>query len=104
MHEWARARGAVFENVGLWSARATFRAAPNTMPRGGRRECLAVRNACGIFDASTLGKIEVVGRDAVTFMNRLYVNAWTGLAVAAAAMGCCCAMTASSTTTAWWRA
>jgi len=24
----------------------------------------------------------VVGRDAVTFMNRLYVNAWTGLAVA----------------------
>jgi len=40
-----------------------------------------VRNACGIFDASTLGKIEVVGKDAVTFMNRLYVNAWTSLAV-----------------------
>src|SRR5204863_3096045 len=33
------------------------------------------------FDASTLGKIEVVGQDAVTFMNRLYVNTWTSLAV-----------------------
>jgi sarcosine oxidase, subunit alpha len=40
-----------------------------------------VRNSCGIFDASTLGKIEVVGKDAVTFMNRLYVNAWNTLAV-----------------------
>jgi len=45
------------------------------------RECLAVRNACGIFDASTLGKIEVVGKDAATFMNRLYVNSWSSLAV-----------------------
>ena len=45
------------------------------------RECRAARSACGIFDASTLGKIEVVGPDAVTFMNRLYVNAWNSLAV-----------------------
>jgi sarcosine oxidase subunit alpha len=34
-----------------------------------------------MFDASTLGKIEVVGKDAVTFMNRMYVNGWTSLAV-----------------------
>jgi sarcosine oxidase subunit alpha len=40
-----------------------------------------VRNSCGIFDASTLGKIEVVGKDAATFMNRMYVNAWSNLAV-----------------------
>jgi len=45
------------------------------------RECLAVRNSCGIFDASTLGKIEVVGKDAATFMNRMYVNTWSNLAV-----------------------
>ena len=45
------------------------------------RECCATRTSCGMFDASTLGKIEVVGKDAVTFMNRLYVNAWTNLAV-----------------------
>src|SRR5262249_52045945 len=43
------------------------------------RECRAVRGAVGIFDATTLGKIEVVGRDAAEFLNRMYVNAWTKL-------------------------
>src|SRR3546814_6282429 len=33
-----------------------------------------------IFDASTLGKIEIVGPDAAEFMNRMYTNAWTKLA------------------------
>ena len=36
------------------------------------RECLAVRNDVGIFDASTLGKIEVTGPDAEAFLNRIY--------------------------------
>jgi sarcosine oxidase, subunit alpha len=40
-----------------------------------------VRSACGIFDASTLGKIEVVGPDAAEFMNRLYINNWSNLGV-----------------------
>ena len=44
------------------------------------RECLAVRNAVGLLDASTLGKIDVRGADAVTFLDRLYVNDWGGLA------------------------
>ena len=81
MHEWARARGAVFEDVGLWKRARCFPRGAEPMHAAVGRECLAVRNACGIFDASTLGKIEVVGQDAVTFMNRLYVNAWTSLAV-----------------------
>ena len=81
MHEWARARGAVFEDVGLWKRARYFPRGAEHMHAAVGRECLAVRNACGIFDASTLGKIEVVGQDAVTFMNRLYVNAWTSLAV-----------------------
>jgi sarcosine oxidase subunit alpha len=80
MHGWAAGHGAVFEDVGLWKRARYF-------PRGGEdlhaavaRECRAVRDGCGIFDASTLGKIEVVGSDAVTFMNRMYVNAWDRLA------------------------
>src|SRR6185312_8614035 len=36
---------------------------------------------CGIFDASTLGKIEVAGPDAAEFLNRLYVNDFASLAV-----------------------
>jgi sarcosine oxidase subunit alpha len=81
MHEWARARGVVFEDVGLWKRARYFPRGAENMHAAVGRECLAVRNACGIFDATTLGKIEVVGKDAVTFMNRLYVNAWTSLAV-----------------------
>jgi len=36
---------------------------------------------CGIFDASTLGKIEVVGPTRPTFMNRMYVKQLDELAV-----------------------
>ena len=45
-----------------------------------RRECRAVRETGGLFDASTLGKIEVVGRDAREFLNRMYVNDFSRLA------------------------
>jgi sarcosine oxidase subunit alpha len=39
------------------------------------RECRAVREAVGMLDASTLGKIEVTGPDAAEFLERTYVNA-----------------------------
>ena len=81
MHAWAAERNAVFEDVSLWKRARYFPRAGEDMHAAVARECLAVRNACGIFDASTLGKIEVEGKDAVTFMNRMYVNSWTGLSV-----------------------
>jgi sarcosine oxidase subunit alpha len=87
MHGWARAQGAVFEDVGLWKRARYFPRGTEDMHAAVDRECRAVRSACGIFDASTLGKIEVVGPDAVTFMNRLYVNAWDSLAVGRARYG-----------------
>ena len=80
-HPWAQARGAVFENVGLWKRARYFPRAGEDMHAAVARECRAVRSACGIFDASTLGKIEVVGPDAAEFMNRLYVNNWSNLGV-----------------------
>jgi len=80
-HAWAEAHGAVFENVGLWKRARYFPRAGEDMHAAVARECHAVRSACGIFDASTLGKIEVVGPDAAEFMNRLYVNNWSTLAV-----------------------
>jgi sarcosine oxidase subunit alpha len=87
MHGWARANRAVFEDVGLWKRARYFPRGTEDMHAAVARECRAVRSACGIFDASTLGKIEVVGRDAVTFMNRLYVNSWERLAVGRARYG-----------------
>jgi sarcosine oxidase subunit alpha len=38
------------------------------------RECMAVRRRVGLLDASTLGKIEVVGPDAAEFLDRIYTN------------------------------
>jgi sarcosine oxidase subunit alpha len=89
-HEWAAAKGAVFENVGLWKRARYFPRAGEDMHAAVARECLAVRNACGIFDASTLGKIEIVGKDAAEFMNRLYINSWSGLGVGRSRYGILC--------------
>jgi sarcosine oxidase subunit alpha len=81
MHDWAAARGAVFEDVGTWK-RARYFPQPGELMRDAvARECLSVRNACGIFDASTLGKIEVVGPDAAAFLDRMYVNDLASLPV-----------------------
>ena len=79
IHDWAADEGAVFEDVGLWKRARYFPRTGEDMHASVARECLAVRNSVGIFDASTLGKIEVVGPDAAEFMNRLYINAWTKL-------------------------
>ena len=86
-HAWATARGAVFEDVSLWKRARYFPRSGEDMHAAVARECRAVRSACGLFDASTLGKIEVVGSDAATFMNRMYVNSWSALAVGKARYG-----------------
>ena len=79
IHEWAERQGAVFEDVGTWKRARYFPTAGEDMHAAVTRECRAVRAAVGLFDASTLGKIEVVGPDAAEFMNRMYVNAWSRL-------------------------
>ena len=78
---WAEANGAAFEPVSLWRRAWYFPQAGEDTHAAVRRECKAVRSSVGIFDASTLGKIEVVGPDAAEFMNRIYTNAWTKLKV-----------------------
>jgi sarcosine oxidase subunit alpha len=90
IHGWAVEQGAVFEDVSLWKRARYFPQGAEDMEAAVRRECLAVRSACGIFDASTLGKIEVVGRDAAEFMNRFYINAWTKLGVGRCRYGVLC--------------
>ncbi len=79
IHDWAARRSAVFEDVGLWKRARYFPLAGEDMEQAVARECKSVRAGAGMFDASTLGKIEVVGPDAAEFMNRMYANAWTKL-------------------------
>lgn len=78
---WAAANGAVFEPVGQWRRAWYFPKPGEDMEAAVRRECRQTRASVGIFDASTLGKIEVVGPDAVTFMERMYTNPWAKLGV-----------------------
>ncbi len=81
LHDWAVGQGALFEPVGQWQRARAFPQAGEDMLAAVARECLAVRNAVGIFDASTLGKIEVTGPDAALFLERCYVNAWQKLGI-----------------------
>jgi sarcosine oxidase subunit alpha len=74
MHGWAAARGAVFENVGTWQRAHYFLHADEDMRSAVARECRTVRTAVGIFDATTLGKIEVIGPDAGEFLDRIYTG------------------------------
>ena len=90
IHGWAAEHGAVFEDVGAWKRARYFPRGGEDMHAAVNRECVAVRHGCGIFDASTLGKIEVVGRDAATFLERLYVNSWTNLKVGRSRYGILC--------------
>jgi sarcosine oxidase subunit alpha len=45
------------------------------------REVIATRKSVGICDVTTLGKIDVQGTDAATFLNKIYCNPFAKLAV-----------------------
>ncbi len=81
MHAWHLERGAAFEDVGQWKRPRFFPLEGEDLDAAVARECLAVRNAVGLLDASTLGKIEVVGPDAAAFLDRMYTNRMSNLAV-----------------------
>lgn len=79
IHPWAETQGAVFEDVGQWKRAWYFPRRGEDMHAAVNRECRTVREAAGLFDASTLGKIEVVGPDAAKFMELMYTNPWEKL-------------------------
>jgi sarcosine oxidase, subunit alpha len=79
-HAWAVGHGAIFEDVGQWKRARAFPRANEDLKTAVAREATAVRASAGILDASTLGKIEVVGPDAAEFLDRLYTNHLSRLA------------------------
>ena len=74
MHEWHEAAGAKFENVGQWHRPWYFPQRGEKLHDAVARECVATRRSLGILDASTLGKIDVRGPDAVEFLERIYTH------------------------------
>ncbi len=81
IHSWHEQAGAVFEDVGQWKRPWYFPKAGESMSQAVKREVKATRESIGIMDATTLGKIDIQGKDSAEFLNRIYTNAWSKLAV-----------------------
>ena len=81
MHDWHVQHKAKFENVGQWKRAWYYPKGNENMHDAVQRESKAAREGAGILDASTLGKIDIQGSDASEFLNRVYTNAWSKLAV-----------------------
>jgi sarcosine oxidase subunit alpha len=81
LHSWFAGKGAIFEEAGLWKRASRVPLRGENHEQTVRRECLGTRASAGIMDASTLGKIEVVGPDAAEFLNRLYINSFAKLGI-----------------------
>ena len=80
-HTWAKEKGAVFVEVGMWLRAQWFpQAGESHWRQSVDREVLATRNSVGICDVTTLGKIDVQGADAATFLNKVYCNGFAKLA------------------------
>ena len=81
MNDWHIKNKAEFENVGQWKRAWYYPINDETMHQAVQRESKAARKSAGILDASTLGKIDIQGSDASEFLNRVYTNAWSKLAI-----------------------
>ena len=81
MHDWHIDNKAEFENVGQWKRAWYYPKNNEDMHQAVQRESKAARESAGILDASTLGKIDIQGTDASEFLNRVYTNAWSKLAI-----------------------
>jgi len=87
-HALAEALGAVFVETGPWLRAAYFpRKGESDWKRAVDREVRAVRESVGLIDVSTFGKIELQGPDVGTFLDRVYINMFSTLAVGKARYG-----------------
>ena len=74
LHECHLAHGAVMEPAGHWIRPRFYRTNGPDARSAGLVEAAHVRTSGGIFDGSTLGKIEIAGTDAAAFLDRLYLT------------------------------
>jgi sarcosine oxidase subunit alpha len=85
LHDWHEAAGATFVPTGLWLRPLVYSRTRGWEPV--LEEARAVRSGVGITDVSTLGKIDVQGPDAAKFLDFIYANGFSTLAVGRARYG-----------------
>ncbi len=81
LHQWHVENRGYMQNSGAWQRAFYYANTGEQVEDAIRRETLHVRSKVGIADVSTLGKIEVQGRDAAEFLERIYINRWKSLPV-----------------------
>src|SRR3569833_985679 len=74
LYELQGRAGARFEDYGEWQRAAAFPRAGESREEAISREVRLVRNGVALNDAAPLGKIELVGPDALEFADRFYIN------------------------------
>jgi sarcosine oxidase subunit alpha len=74
MHDWHVTHGGILQDFGGWQRAVAYVRAGETREQAAFREAHAVRATCGLFDGSSLGKIEIQGPDALEFLDRFYIN------------------------------
>ncbi len=81
-HEASLDRNAPMIEAGLWYRPSYFpRTGERTWKEACDREVRMVRSSVGVIDVSTLGKIDVQGRDAGAFLDFVYTNVMSSLPV-----------------------
>jgi len=81
LYHWHKEHGASFAPAGQWLRPEGYPKPGETLDQATQREARQVRENAGIVDVSTLGKIDLQGRDALEFLNRVYINGFSNLAV-----------------------
>jgi len=75
-------RGAPMIEAGLWYRPSYFpRVGESTWRQSCDREVNMVRNAVGVCDVSTLGKIDIQGQEAAEFLDFVYTNMFSTLKI-----------------------
>ena len=74
LHDWHAANEAVFTDIGAWKRAAYYPQNGQSKEQTIQAEAMAVRQAAGLIDGSSLGKIEVHGPDAAEFLERFYTG------------------------------
>ena len=87
IHEWHEKNNAVFVDAGLWLRPRYYKRGNETLQEAAKREALNVRQNVGICDVTSLGKIDIKGKDSAEFLNRVYTNAFLKLPVGKARYG-----------------
>ena len=90
MSDWHSANGADYEPVGQWRRPYAYVRSGETVHDAVNREVTNTREKLGLLDASTLGKLIVKGPDAGKFLDMLYTNMMSNLAVGKCRYGLMC--------------